>query len=768
VKKYVSGIVFIFLASCSGGGSDDSESNDQPAVFCFSQEVQGGLSQVSYTLPFLEADASTVLSSSKVVTNGNIFFNLSASCSSLGEWVISEEMDRAECDPENDFNAREQICEEKFFYTPAMLNSASKIKVFDLRSPVQVTSGNTFRVVKNDLEIFSSNLSQEILDGKIQVNGDLQGRLEILTESYDSSLNDGDEVCYEFTSEARPHCFYHSEPLGALREKVLTVFNESPQSSSLLNLTELTEMESFGGASIKSISSIDERGNAQSENYLELNRSGVYFNQDFTLNSGRLYRLNIEVNSDLGANDATLIIYDQDDFEAENYQQNYIRKIHLNTIDSSRRRKITTHDFLVSDLQKAEGITVLLQTDKKILVKNFTIEEVDLNSTVKDHSLFLTFEPNRDGFSSNSVPDKYVPHGMTGGYGYGNFAIDSLLEKYEIYVNYELEFQTTQAHIYEKSSLTGDSLMGWNKRGVNDSAPGGNSQDYLHGTLFQGLGWTPVKNTPDNYVVILHTEGGHFALDGSNILVNYSPFNDETSVGGVSESGTRFNNRVSRKLSERPLRAQNTNDPLAPTVGSVDHYDYYTDMFMLEYVEDDGFGGAQLTPFADSMGYSLTDDYLFYLYDDQGLTYDSGGPEGALAGVLHPQISYFDYLIANNLSGEDTDLDGFSDRVEYISHTDPNDAMSAPLLDAFDIFEDDGSVYKYVSLRISKEAQNFNIIVYEVLSNGVEKPIWSFDRGRGIESDLIYYIYEFEDYISLDLLSREQSGTAVDLKVKFQ
>ncbi|MGH1468382.1 MAG: hypothetical protein ACRBBP_05815 [Bdellovibrionales bacterium] len=761
-------VLLLLITSCKGKGNKDSNSEEE-VVLCSSQVLSGEVSDEVYQTPAIEAGQSAILSASKSILNGTVSYDLNITCDSAGVLSAEEIFNSAQCDSGNDYNPLDVICEPKKFYTASSLNIEGKLRIFNLESAFVNSPTNLFKVIINDVETFLSNTQAEVTDGKIAVNSDIGGKLEILTKNYAQTLETDDEVCYEFTSESRRHCYFFQKPLKISKDEVLNTFNTITQTVDLLNSSNYTLLPGDGAAQNASVSSVDKRGVVSSVDYLELNRRAVYFSIPFTLDSDKLYNVELEVNSETEGSEAVIVLYGSNDFDIARFQQNYVQKIYVNTTDVSLRSKTLSYDFRISDFEKTEQVTVLIYGDNNILLKDFKISEVDESLSAKNYSLFMSSEPNRDGFSTNSVPGKYIPHGMAGAYGYGNFRMDSLLDKYEIYVNYEDKFKTTQAHIYEKGSITGDSLMGWNFNGTNDSAPGGNSQHFLHGSLYQGVGWSSVKANPENYVVILHSEGGHFALDGTNLLMNYNSFSHETSVGGVNESGTRFNNRVSRSLADKPLRSQNTNDPGAPLVTVLEHSDYYQDIYGTAYAQDDGFGGVELTPYADGQGYTLGEQFLFYLYDDQGLTFDSGGPEGALGGVLHPQVSYLEYRVTKGLQdGFDFDSDGVSDRIEYITHTDPADVGSYPDLSVYGIFPDDGDEYKYVSIPISKEAENFNIIVYEVLSNGTERAIWSFDRGRGLESDLVYYVYEYEDYFVLEILSKEISGVAVDLRVDFQ
>ena len=60
-------------------------------------------------------------------------------------------------------------------------------------------------------------------------------------------------------------------------------------------------------------------------------------------------------------------------------------------------------------------------------------------------------------------------------------------------------------------------------------------------------------------MLIVHTEGGHFAVDENGDLVVYDAKLHETSETGQQENGDRFNNRVPRKLTNRLLREINPN-----------------------------------------------------------------------------------------------------------------------------------------------------------------------------------------------------------------
>ncbi|MCH2141302.1 MAG: hypothetical protein MK100_09785, partial [Phycisphaerales bacterium] len=133
-------------------------------------------------------------------------------------------------------------------------------------------------------------------------------------------------------------------------------------------------------------------------------------------------------------------------------------------------------------------------------------------------------------------------------------------------------------------------------------------------------------------------------------LVPYDAAAHETSESGQEESGGRYNNRVPRRLDNRLLREQN------PYSGHFGDHD-----FDAVYPDPNHFLREHSTPFSDaegnqwiifskdagrwvptihgeSRGLTIADidetEYLFYRYDDQGPSWDYGGPEGAGGGVL--------------------------------------------------------------------------------------------------------------------------------------
>ena len=242
--------------------------------------------------------------------------------------------------------------------------------------------------------------------------------------------------------------------------------------------------------------------------------------------------------------------------------------------------------------------------------------------------------------------------------------------------NIELDndrYIVTQAHIYEVGTdAQGDSDYCWGGRWSN--------HDFLQDTGFSvsSARINGARNNPENWFLMIHTEGGHFANDG-NGLIPYNPSVHETQpYSGVTESGARFNNRVGRTLDDLLLREVN------PVSGSYPNSIYpdpnhflrennepFPDALGNAWLEADGNGGWQLTPAAVSAGYDLDTEYLFYRYDDQGPSWDFGGPEGAAGGFLN---NPFERLGDLNLDGNvdaadwpllieryDSDLSGLSE-----------------------------------------------------------------------------------------------------------
>ncbi len=198
-------------------------------------------------------------------------------------------------------------------------------------------------------------------------------------------------------------------------------------------------------------------------------------------------------------------------------------------------------------------------------------------------------------------------------------------------------YVVTQAHIYEVGTdAQGDSDYCWGGRWSSHT-------DYLQGTGFgvSGARINGARTNPENWFLMIHTEGGHFANDGNGLIPYNSSVHETQPYSGVTESGARFNNRVGRRLDDLLLREVN------PVSGSYpnsvypdpDHFlrendQPFPDALGNAWLESDGSGGWKLTPLAIALGYDLDTEYLFYRYDDQGPSWDFGGPEGAAGGFL--------------------------------------------------------------------------------------------------------------------------------------
>jgi len=249
----------------------------------------------------------------------------------------------------------------------------------------------------------------------------------------------------------------------------------------------------------------------------------------------------------------------------------------------------------------------------------------------------------------NGIVPGFVPHGDPQVSGTAKFTIrDDNTMDYNIELSDD-RYRVTQAHFYNISKTSGtsgnpahgDSIACWGGR-WEDNAPGGDSSDFLVGHGYSNGRLSEVLASPEDWALILHTEGGHFALDNGGLIV-YDPDPSgpqETSVTGVtqSERAHRFNNRVGKTLLDMVLRVDNTSDPNAPfhdpnSLGNQNDAPF-PDAEGNMWVESDGNGGFQLTTEAQSRGYDLETEYLFYLYDDQGPSWDFGGPEGAMTGFL--------------------------------------------------------------------------------------------------------------------------------------
>ena len=263
----------------------------------------------------------------------------------------------------------------------------------------------------------------------------------------------------------------------------------------------------------------------------------------------------------------------------------------------------------------------------------------------------LVFTVDLTGTPNPVVPG-LVPHGDPNVSGTARLTIrDNNTMDYDIVLSDD-RYRVTQAHLYNinKTSGTsgnpahGDSIICWGGRWERNAA-GGDSSDFLTGHGYSNGRLAEVLAEPEEWALILHTEGGHFALNNDGGLITFDSNRSgiqETSVTGVPESerATRFNNRVGKTLLDRVLREDNVNDFSAPfhdpeALGNLNATPF-ADADGKMWVEPDGLGGWGLTADAVSRGYDLETEYLFYLYDDQGPVWDFGGPEGALGGFLAP------------------------------------------------------------------------------------------------------------------------------------
>ena len=263
----------------------------------------------------------------------------------------------------------------------------------------------------------------------------------------------------------------------------------------------------------------------------------------------------------------------------------------------------------------------------------------------------LAFKVELSG-TPNAVVPGLVPHGDPLVSGTAQLTIrDNNTMDYDI-VLFDDRYRVTQAHLYNinKTSGTsgnpahGDSIICWGGRWERNAA-GGDSSDFLMGHGYSNGRLAEVLADPEEWALILHTEGGHFALNDDGGLITFDSNRSgiqETSVTGVPESerATRFNNRVGKTLLDMVLREDNVNDSSAPfhdpeALGNLKATPF-ADADGKMWVEPDGLGGWELTADAVLRGYDLDTEYLFYLYDDQGPVWDFGGPEGALGGFLSP------------------------------------------------------------------------------------------------------------------------------------
>ena len=258
---------------------------------------------------------------------------------------------------------------------------------------------------------------------------------------------------------------------------------------------------------------------------------------------------------------------------------------------------------------------------------------------------------NHDG-----VPAEFFPHGNAGLLGEATVTLDPTDGTMDWSINLQENeanrYVVTQAHFYSLDSKpNGDSIFCWGGRWSDD--------EFLQGEGYSTAFVSSILADPEKWIVMIHTEGGHFAVDEEGMLIEYSESLHETSETGQTENGDRFNNRVPRKLTNLLLREKNPN---SGDFGESDFDAVYPDSghFLREndvpFPDANGNQWIQWEPEAEryiptifgiERGLTLEDIdnkvYLFYRYDDQGPSWDYGGPEGAAGGVLEmTPIAYGD------------------------------------------------------------------------------------------------------------------------------
>ena len=260
-----------------------------------------------------------------------------------------------------------------------------------------------------------------------------------------------------------------------------------------------------------------------------------------------------------------------------------------------------------------------------------------------------TFQAQISGANpaGDGVADELYPHGNVGLAGTAIFTFDpnsgTMDWSIDLEANDANRYIVTQAHFYNLNSKpNGDSIFCWGGRWSND--------EFLQGTGYSTSFVSSVLANPEQWVVMLHTEGGHFAVDEAGQLVEYNAFLHETSETGQSQSGDRYNNRVPRLLTNLLLREMN---PFSGGFGDPSFDAVYPDPNHFLRENDSPFPDAlgniwiewdaveeRYVPsaYGKSQGLTLQDidtkEYLFYRYDDQGPSWDYGGPEGAAGGAL--------------------------------------------------------------------------------------------------------------------------------------
>ena len=247
---------------------------------------------------------------------------------------------------------------------------------------------------------------------------------------------------------------------------------------------------------------------------------------------------------------------------------------------------------------------------------------------------------------SNPAPDIYFPFGDPMLSGQATFEFDPNNNTMDFEITLEDDrYIVTQVHMYsEHYKPNGDSIFCWGGRwspheflsGVDYSVHGGHLQEMI--------------DDPGMWTFVVHTEGGHFAIDTEGQLIPYDAASHETSVSGQFESRGRYNNRVPRLLYNRLYREQNphsghfgdpTFDEVYPDPGHFlrEHHSPFADAAGNQWIEFDK-DREEWVPTVYGAGRGLTvrdietTEYLFFRYDDQGPYWDYGGPEGAGGGAL--------------------------------------------------------------------------------------------------------------------------------------
>lgn len=240
----------------------------------------------------------------------------------------------------------------------------------------------------------------------------------------------------------------------------------------------------------------------------------------------------------------------------------------------------------------------------------------------------------------------YVTHGNANVTGVGTFIFNDSTNQmdFDIQLNGN-EYAATQAHFYNinpsssKHKTNGESIFCWGGRWSSHSS-------FLTGTGFgvSSSNIASVVANPEDWMLIIHTEGGHFANDGGG-LIEYNVVAHETNDIGVNElnASNWFNNRVGMTLNDLTLRHDNPhysadNTFLEGQFGA-GYFDReadapYMDALGNQWLESDGNGGWQLTAEAVDAGYDMDTEYLFYRYADDGHDWDYGASEGAAGGLL--------------------------------------------------------------------------------------------------------------------------------------